>query len=41
MITDKGWNKQARGFAPGDPLIAPGYDQKLDSQAQIFTIKMC
>ena len=25
----------------GNPLIAPGYDQKLNSQVQIFTMKMC
>ena len=36
-------SKQAgagRKFAPGNPLITPGYDQWLDSQAQIFTMKM-
>ena len=37
----KAWNNgQKRKFAPGNPLIAPEYDQKLNSQAHIFTMKM-
>ena len=35
----KAWNKGCK-LAPGYPLIAPGYDQKLNSQAQKFTMKM-